>query len=198
MSTLSDRYRLVLAAALCLSWSTARAQSEPVKYWIPFGPFGFGGGAAQSTGVETYSSFPSFDIEQADKSGFSVRAYSAPVGPLTGFGWNGAGGAFGNFGSLSYDSTQLGYSFKGAGGMPVTLFGSVDTLKYNPDVFNRITSFGPTTGAAPAYGVHAGVEIRPTSNLSLSFSAGYTQQQSGLGDGDISSSLLPRELGGRR
>jgi hypothetical protein len=198
MSTLSDRYRLFFAAALCLIWPAAHAQSEPVKYWIPFGPFGFSGGATETTGVDTYRDVPSFDAEQGDRGGFSVRTYSAPVGPLAGFGWNGAGSAFGNYGSLSYDSTQLGYNFKGAGGMPVTLFGGVDTLKYNPDVFNRITSFGPTTGAAPAYDVHAGVEIRPTSNLSLSFSAGYTQQQSGLGDGDISSSLLPRELGGRR
>jgi hypothetical protein len=82
--------------------------------------------------------------------------------------------------------------------MPVTVFGGVDTLKYGPDAFNTIMSFSPSAGTTAAYGVHAGVEIRPTSNLSLSFSAGYTQQQSGVGDGDISSSLLPRELGGRR
>jgi hypothetical protein len=198
MSTFSGKSSLVLAAVLCLSWSAARAQSEPVKYWIPFGPFGFGGGATQSTGVETYGDVPSFDAEQGDRSGISVRTYSAPVGPLAGFGWNSIGGAFGNFGSLSYDSTQVGYSFKGAGNMPVTVFGGVDTLKYGPDAFNTIMSFSPSAGTTAAYGVHAGVEIRPTSNLSLSFSAGYTQQQSGLGEGDISSSLLPRELGGRR
>jgi hypothetical protein len=198
MSTFSGKCSLFLAAALCLSWSAARAQGAPVKYWIPFGPFGFGGGAAESTGVETYSNFPSFDVEQADKGGFSVRAYSAPAGPLAGFGWNSIGGAFGNFGSLSYDSTQLGYSFKGAGNMPVTVFGGVDTLKYGPDAFNTITSFSHSAGAAAASGVHAGVEIRPTSNLSLSLSAGYTQFQPGLAGGDISSSLLPRELGGRR
>jgi hypothetical protein len=198
MSTFSGKSSLVLAAVLCLSWSAARAQSEPVKYWIPFGPFGFGGGATQSTGVETYGDVPSFDAGQADKSGFSVRAYSAPVGPFAGFGWNSIGGAFGNFGSLSYDSTQVGYSFKGAGNMPVTVFGGVDTLKYGPDAFNTIMSFSPSAGTTAAYGVHAGIEIRPTSSLSLSFSAGYTQQQSGVGDGDISSSLLPRELGGRR
>lgn len=197
MSTFSGKCSLVLAAALCLSWSAARAQGEPVKYWIPFGPFGFGGGAAQSAGVETYGNFPSFDVEQADKSGFSFRSYSAPVGPLAGFGWNSIGSTFGNSASLSYDSTQLGYSFKSVGNMPVTVFGGVDSLKYGPDAFNSITSFRPSAGTAPAYGVHAGVEIRPTSNLSLSLSAGYTQQQSGLADGAISSSLLPRELGGR-
>jgi hypothetical protein len=197
MSTFSNKYGLVLAAVLCVSWSAARAQGEPVKYWIPFGPFGFGGEAA-SVGAPTYGNVPGFDLEQTDKSGFFVRSYSAPAGSFAGFGWNGIGGAFGNFGALSYDSTQVGYSFKGAGNMPVTVFGGVDSLKFGPDAFNAITSLNPGAGATAASGFHAGVEIRPTSNLSVSFSAGYTQPQSGIADGDISSSLLPRELGGRR
>jgi hypothetical protein len=196
MAIFSGKYHLVLAAALCLSWSGARAQGEPVKYWIPFGPFG--GGADDAASAATYGDFPSFDVGQADKSGFVFRSYSAPVSSLTGFGLSGIGGpnAFGS--SLSYERSQFGYNFKGVGDTPVTLFGGVDTLKYNPDVFSNVMSLNPKSGPAPAYGVHAGVEIRPTSNLSLSFSAGYVQPQSGLGDGDISSSLLPRELGGRR
>jgi hypothetical protein len=197
MSTFSNKFGLVLAAVLCVSWSAARAQGEPVKYWIPFGPFGFGGEAAFA-GAPTYGNVPGFDLEQTDKSGFFVRSYSAPAGSFAGFGWNGIGGAFGNFGALSYDSTQVGYSFKGAGNMPVTVFGGVDSLKFGPDAFNAITSLNPGAGATAASGFHAGVEIRPTSNLSVSFSAGYTQPQSGIADGDISSSLLPRELGGRR
>jgi len=47
----------------------------------------------------------------------------------------------------------------------------------------------------------AGVEFKPTSNLSLSFGAGFTQQQSGRMDSDINSSMLPGEspaLGGLR
>jgi hypothetical protein len=200
MPTSSGKYRLLLAVAavLCLNWSAAHAQGAPVKYWIPFGPFGFGG-ATDSAGSPTYGDVPGFDLEQANISGFSIRNFTAPVSSLTGFGWHGSSGAFGNFGALTYDSTQFGYSFKGAGNMPVTVFGGVDSLKFGPDAFNTITSLNPGAGAAAAYGFHAGVEIRPTSNLSLSFSAGYTQPQSSLGDGDnISSSLLPRELGGRR
>lgn len=197
ISLLSGKCSFIVAAALCLSWSAANAQGEPVKYWIPFGPFGYGGGTAATADMESYGSVPAFDAAQTEKSGFVFRSYSAPVSSLTGFGWNGVGPtAFGS--SLSYERSQFGYNFKGVGDMPMTLFGGVDTLKYNPDVFSNIMSFSPNSGPAPAYGVHAGVEIRPTSNLSLSFSAGYTQQQSGFGDTDIQSSLLPRELGGRR
>lgn len=202
MSTLSGKSGFaIVATVLCLSASAALAQSEPVRYWIPFGPFGFGDGATATTGIETYSNAPDFNFGNADKTGFVFRSYSAPVTALTsGFGLNGPGNAtaFSTLDSLSHDRTQFGYSFKGAGNMPVTLFGGVDTLKYNPDAFSTITSFNSNPGTTAAYGVHAGIEVRPTSNLSLSFSAGYTQEQPGLVGGDLSSSLLPRALGGTR
>ena len=202
MSTFSGKRGLaVVATVLCLTASAVRAQSEPVRYWIPFGPFGFGDGATATTGMETYSNVPSFNFENADKTGFVFRSYSAPVTALTsGFGWSGLGNttAFSTLDSLSHERTQFGYSFKGAGNMPVTLFGGVDTLKHNPDAFSTMTSFNSNTGTAAAYGVHAGIEVRPTSNLSLSFSAGYTQEQPGLAGGNLSSSLLPRALGGTR
>jgi opacity protein-like surface antigen len=202
MSGFSGKFGLaVVVTVLCLTGSAAHAQSEPVRYWIPFGPFGFGGGAAETTSMETYSDVPNFNFGDPNKKGFVFRSYSAPVSALTsGFGWNSLGGAtaFSSLDSLSYERTQLGYSFKGAGDLPMTLFGGVDTLKYNQDAFSAITSFSPNTGAAAAYSVHGGVEVRPTSNMSLSISAGFTQQQTGLADGAISSSLLPRELGGLR
>lgn len=202
MSTFSGKCGLaIIAAVFCLSASVAHAQVEPVRYWIPFGPFGFGN-AAQTARADTYSNFPSFNAGDPDASGFSFRSYSAPASSLTGGLGGNRAGAFGGFGSLSYESTQFGYNFKGAGNLPMTVFGGVDTLKYNPDVFSAISSFSPnTTGTTPAYGIHAGVEIRPTSNLSLSLSAGYTQFQSGLADSDIRSPLLPGDsatFGGRR
>jgi len=58
------------------------------------------------------------------------------------------------------------------------------------------------SGTLPGYSARAGVEFQPTSNLSLSFGVGYTQQQSGRVDSDINSSLLPGAsplaVGGRR
>ena len=181
-----------------MSISVARAEGDPVKYWIPFGPFGYGGGTADTANMETYGSAPAFDAAETGKSGFVFRSYSAPVSSLTGFGFGGIVGptAFGS--SLSYERSQFGYNFKGVGDMPMTLFGSVDTLKYNPDVFSNIMSFSPNSGPAPAYGVHAGVEIRPTSNLSLSSSSVYVHRDSGVSCSDIQSSLMSRELGGRR
>ena len=64
----------------------------------------------------------------------------------------------------------------------------------NMRAFNR-------SGTLPVYGVNAGIEIQPTSNLSLSFGVGYVQQ-SGRVDSDINSPALPGaspfSIGGRR
>jgi opacity protein-like surface antigen len=57
------------------------------------------------------------------------------------------------------------------------------------------------SGTLPGYSARAGVEFQPTSNLSLSFGVGYTQQ-SGRVDSDINSLSLPGAsplaVGGRR
>jgi hypothetical protein len=193
----------IAVTVLCLGAPAAQAQVAPVRYWIPGGPFGFGGAVAETPSTETSADGTGFGAGDAERTGFSFRSASVPVNSLTGgFGWTGPGGAgaFGNFGALTYDTAQYGYSFKGVGDLPVTLFGGVDTLKYNPDVFSNVTSFGSGSSIA-ATAVHAGVEIKPTSNLSLSLSAGYVQP-SGAVDSDIRSSLLPGESpmfsGGRR
>lgn len=200
MPTLSGKSGLAtVAAVMCLGWSAAHAQSEPVRYgWIPFG---FGGGATEATSPETYGGIANSDFGSAGSSGFSFRNEVIPVSALmSGLRWNDLHGAtaFSSLDSLSYERSQFGYSFKGAGGLPMTVFGGIDALKYNPDVFSAMTAFSPSAGTAAAYSVHAGVEVRPTSNISLSLSAGFTQQQTGLAADSISSSLLPRELGGLR
>jgi hypothetical protein len=192
---------VVIAAAMGCGGQPARAQVAPVQYWVPFAPFG-GGSTQDSTqgqGAQTYGDFPSFTASDGQSSGFAFRSYSAPVGPSAA-GLGGAG-AFGNFGTLSFEGADFGYNFKGVGNMPVTVFGGVASLKYNPDVFTSLTSPGFSSSSTAATVVHGGVEFRPTSNLSLSVSAGFAQP-SGAVDSDIRSSLLPGESpmfsGGRR
>jgi hypothetical protein len=190
-------------AALGLGGHAAQAQVAPVQYWIPAGLF-FGSGSADGGSATTYGDVPGFNVADTNRSGFAVRSYSIPSSAMAGnLGWNGiaGAGAFGNFGALSYEGTQFGYNFKGAGGLPVTFFAGVETLKYNPDVFSALTSMSPTSTASGAYRVNAGVEFRPASNLSLSVSAGFAQPGERI-DSDIRSTLLPGETpmfsGGRR
>ena len=105
----------------------------------------------------------------------------------------------GAFGSLYSEGVQFGYNFKNA---PVTFYGGFDTLKYNPAL---VALFRPSTsrpGRCPAIGAHAGVEFKPTSNLSLSLDLGYIQQ-SGRIDSDTKSPSLSNAsqfdlVGGRR
>ncbi|MHC2287592.1 hypothetical protein ACVIJW_003462 [Bradyrhizobium barranii subsp. barranii] len=82
---------------------------------------------------------------------------------------------------------------------PSRVFAGFDTLKYNGGIGSSLAPL--SSGASPGYGAFAGVEFKPTSNLSLSFGAGFIQQQSGRMDSDINSSMLPGEspaLGGLR
>ena len=108
--------------------------------------------------------------------------------------------AFGGAGSLNYQSVQFGYNFQNA---PVTVYAGFDTLKYDTNIGSPFAPFDKVSGTLSGYSARAGIEFQPTSNLSLSFGVGYTQQQSGrVVDSDINSSLLPGAsplaFGGRR
>lgn len=190
--------------AFGLGAPAAIAQVAPVRYWIPGGPFGFGGGSTEVESPDTYGNFPTFD---AGGTSFSQSRYQFPNGMFVSgergaVSWNSIGraGAFSNFGGLSYEGMQFGYAFKGVGGLPVTVFAGFDTLKYNPASVGPLAPFGMNSG--PGYSLNAGVEFKPTSNLSLSLGVGYTQQQSGRIDSDINSPLLPGQspifIDGRR
>ncbi|MEY9883338.1 hypothetical protein [Bradyrhizobium sp. USDA 329] len=189
---------LAALAVFFLGGEPVHAQVAPLRYWIPGGPFGLSGGAGQSS--DTYGNFTSFNAGDADwrtssANGFFVGSQRGNLG-LSGFS---RAGAIGNFSALSYDSTQFGYTMKTAGGMPVTFFAGFDTLKFGNGIGSSLVPL--TSSAVPGYGGFAGVEFKPTSNLSLSFGAGFIQQQSGLMDSDINSSMLPGEspaLGGLR
>jgi len=170
---------------LCLGGAPAHAQVAPLRYWIPGNVFGYGGSAG------SYGNFPSFNAGDADgyefRPGFFVGSQSGSLG-FNGFS---QAGSAGNFGALNYDSTRFGYNMKTAGGSPVTFFAGFDTLKYGNGIGSSVAPL--TSAAGPGYGAFAGVEFKPTSNLSFSFGAGFTQQDGGRMDSDIKSNMLPGE-----
>lgn len=176
-----------LVSALCLGGAPVHAQVAPLRYWIPGGPFGLGSGAGQSS--DSDGNFASFNAGGADWRGANGFFVGSQRGNLN---WSGLSqtGLAGNFSALSYDSTQFGYNTKTMGGMPVTFFAGFDTLKYGNGIGSSVA---PLTGAAPGTSAFAGVEFKPTSNLSLSFGAGFIQQDSGRMDSDIRSNMLPGE-----
>jgi len=191
--------------ALCLGGRTAHTQSAPVTYWTP-GWLGFGGNlnAGQQNagqGSDTYGNFSGVDDYSAGGF-FSTRHNFAngwfvgsERGGLSMSGINQAGA----FGSLHSEGVQFGYNFKNA---PVTVFAGFDTLKYNSGIGGAFAPFDSTSSTVPGYSAHAGVEFKPTSNLSLSLGFGYTQQ-SGRIDSDTKSPSLSNAsqfdlVGGRR
>jgi opacity protein-like surface antigen len=176
-------FALVLAA-LCLGGRVAHAQVGPVPYWIPGWPMGFGGGQTAGESGNTYGNFPGFSFSDGGGSGFSATRYNFSNGlfvgsqsgsaPLGLSGLNQAG-AFGNGGSFDYQGVQFGYNFQ-AGGMPASVFAGFSTLNYNANNSTTgLLAFDNISSTTPAYSAHVGVEFRPTSNLSLSVGAGFTQ-----------------------
>jgi opacity protein-like surface antigen len=198
MSILAGRlgFALVLAA-LGLGGRTAHAQTAPVPYWTSSWPVGFGGDLAAGQGSNTYGNFPSFDGSDIRRGGASNMRYNFPNGWFVGSEGGGLGlsmnglnqaGAFGNR-SLYYEGMQFGYNFKNRG-LPVTVYAGFDTLKYNTGVGGPFAPFDAQSGTLPGYSAHAGIEIQPASNLSLSLGFGYTQQPGRI-DSDINSLALP-------
>ncbi len=165
------------AAVLGLGPGAARAQSVP--YWTTSAwPSGFANNFTQSANpYGNFSSRYNFD------NGWFVGSERGNLAwGLSNFNQP---GAFGNS-SFTYEGTQAGYNFTSA---PVSIYAGFDTVKYNapPIIGSPFAALDSTSaGTAPGYGVHAAVEIRPTSNLSLSFGASFSQQPS-----DLNSALLP-------
>jgi hypothetical protein len=196
MSMFSGRLALALVlAALVPGARTVHAQAAPVPYWNPGGPIGFGGNLTFGQGSNGYSSFAGVD---AGGGRFSLTRYNFSDGWFVGsqggsVGLNINGGAFGNFGSLDYQGLQFGYNFQNAHDLPVTFYAGVDTFKYNTGIGSGLASFNALSTTVPAYSAHAGIEYRPTQNLSLSLGASYTQQSAAYsaGSSDINSSLMP-------
>jgi opacity protein-like surface antigen len=179
----------LVVAALCLGGRPAHAQSAPVTYWTP-GWLGFGGNLNAGQGANTDGSFAGFG--GSDAGGSSPTRYNFPNGWFVGNERGGMGLSMnginqaGAFGSLYSEGVQFGYNFKNA---PVTVYAGFDTLKYNSGIGSAFSPFDSTSSTVPGYGARAGVEFKPTSNLSLSLGFGYTQQ-SGRIDSDTKSPSL--------
>jgi len=188
-----------LVAVLCFSAPGASAQVAPVQYWIPGGPFGFGGGASEGQSADSYTNAPGFDATSGRynfQNGWFVGGERGNLG----FSGLSRASAFGSFGALSYEGVQMGKTFKGIGDSPVTFFAGFDALKYNPGGVTPMGPFNNNFSTNAGYSMHGGVEFKPASNVSLQFGVGYTQQGSTRVDSDINSNLLPGQsamFGGR-
>ena len=172
-------FALVVVLA-CLGGRAAHAQAGPVGYWLPNWPIGFGGNPAAGQNSNAYGNFPGFDGNDA-RGGFSTTRYNFSNGLFVGSASSPVGlglsgisqiGAFGNISSLSSEGVQFGYNFQNA---PLTVYGGFNTLKYTTGLGSPFAPFDATSGTLPVYSARAGVEYRPTSNLSLSLGVGFTQ-----------------------
>ena len=168
-----------MLSAFCLGAPAAHAQSNLVPYWTS--TTGFGSALTSDPNANAFGNFSSrynfdngwFIGSERGSLGFGANSFS-PIGA-----WGGAS-------SFSYEGTQAGYNFKSA---PVSVYAGLDTIKYNsgPVIGSPFSALDSTSANVPGgYRVNAGVEFRPTSNLSLSFGASFAQQPS-----DMNAALLP-------
>lgn len=176
----------LIVAAPCLGVAGAHAQSSPVPYWTTAWPAGFGSGFTAGQSSTTYTSLTSFsslaalDGSSTGGGNFSSR-FDLPEGWFLGSesggtGLTGYGGAWSSMSALSYSGTQIGYNFANAS-VPTSIYAGFGTLKYNDNFVTPLPGFDSTSSnSAQGYSVQAGVEFRPTSNLSLSVGASFTQQ----------------------
>jgi hypothetical protein len=161
-----------------------------MSYWTP-GWIGFGGNLDAGQGANADGSGVAFNGSSA--GGFSATRYNFPSGWFVGSERSGMGLGLrginppGGFGAAYAEGTQFGYTLKNS---PITVFGGIDTLKYDSGIPAAFSSLNAMSGVgAGGYAVHAGVEFKPTSNMSLSFGAGFTQQ-SGRIDSDAQSAPM--------
>jgi hypothetical protein len=202
MAMFAGRWGLaVVLLALCPGGRTAHAQSAAATYWTP-GWLGFGGHLNAGQGANGYGNVSDFDGSRA--GGFSSSRNNFADGWFVGSARGGMGLGMGGinqggaFGSLHGESMQFGYNFNNA---PATIHAGFDTLKYNSGIGGAFAPFD-STSISPGFGAHAGVEFKPTSNLSLSLGVGYTQQSGRIGNDTPSPSLSSTSqfdlVGGRR
>ena len=172
---------LGVAIAVCLLLApAAHAQVAPVPYLDAAGAFGF----ADIGDVQDWRSAPD---EDGFRKGFTLRSFSAPVSSFS--GTLGGVSQF-SLSGLTSNGAQYGYSFKGVGDVPVTLFGGVTTLRPSTDVFTSLVNPGYERSNALSTAVNAGIEFKPASNISLSLSGTFVQPSAITTDTDLRSQLI--------
>jgi len=175
-------------ALLCLGvpvLGVSAAQAQSVPYWTS--TTGFNSGLTSNLTSATNASanaFGNFSSRYNFENGWFVGTERGNLG----FGPNSLSpvSAFGSASSFSYEGSQVGYNFKSA---PVSIYAGLDTLKYNnaPIIGSPFSALDSSSAnVTGGYRVNAGVEFRPTSNLSLSLGASFAQQP-----GDPNAALLP-------
>ena len=196
----------IVPAILCYGAPAAHAQNSPVPYWTTAWPAGFGSGFTQSS--NSYVSLsglslsgPNLSALEGGAGGSFSSRFDLPNGWFVGSerggtALNGFSGGWGGLPSVAYEGTQIGYNFKNAD-VPTSIYAGFGTLKYNNNLASPLLGFDSTSSPnSPGYRVNAGVEFRPTSNLSVSFGASFTQQPTGY-DGLVLPGASPFSFRGR-
>jgi opacity protein-like surface antigen len=182
MTLLKAGFATVVASMLAASVvGTSSAHAQSVPYWTSTTGFG---SALTSDPNASRDAFGNFSSRYNFENGWFIGSERGNLG----FGPSSFSpiSAFGSPSSFSYEGSQVGYNFKSA---PVSIYAGLDTLKYNaaPLVGSPFSGLDSSSANVPGgYRVNAGVEFRPTSNLSLSFGASFAQQP-----GDPNAALLP-------
>jgi hypothetical protein len=200
MPVFNRRSALALAlGTLCVAAPAASVRGAELTYssW----PVGFHSGLTVGQDSGIYGTLSALDGSDATRgfswtrtdfsNGWFVGGGSAPRLWLSGINQAGASGN-----ALTTDGVQFGYKFQN--GLPLTVYGGFDTLKYNTGIgSNPLAPFDSTSGTLPVYRAHAGVEFQAAPNLSLSLGVGYTQAPARL-DGEVNSPLPGALSFGRR
>lgn len=178
--------------ALTLGGWAAQAQVAPVPYANSNWFLGLGNSGLDSSDDPARNGMPTGWFMASKSSSFNISGFNRL-------------GAFGGYNSLSSEGVQFGYAMKNT---PLSIYAGFDTLKYNAPTsaasHGAFAAFdSKSTAASGAFSANAGIEYRPTSNLSLSLGVGVTQYGSqGMVDSDINSPLLPGQtplaIGGGR
>src|SRR5437868_14084779 len=196
MQVFDRRSALALVlAALSLAGRSAQGAEMVYSSW----PVGFHSDLTVGQDSSIFGSFAGFDGGNARGFSWTRTSFSngwfvgGGTGPTFLSGINQAS-AFGT--SLQTDGVQFGYKFRN--GLPVTVYGGFDTLKYNSGIgSNPLAPFDSTSGTLPVYRAHAGVEFQAAPNLSLSLGVGYTQAPARL-DSELTTGLPGAFSFGRR